>query len=264
MLSSLNGATRIHLTIGDPITQVKSPAAITEGFANRGHNAIMIPLQVKPADIDDFFRLARKLPNLDGMIVTVPHKPAAFRYCKTTTERARLLEVCNVMRREADGSWHGDMTDGKGFIDALRIAKFDAKGKSALQVGAGGAGSAVGLALCAEGVRTLALCDIDTAKRDRLIARLTALGYEVTAAETADPSGFDLVVNATPAGMRRDDPMPVDISRLDSRMFVADIITTPALTRLLAAAQAKGCRTQDGYEMFKAQSNFITDFLLGR
>ena len=120
MLPALNGATRIHVTIGDPIAQVKSPAGITQGFAARGHDALMIPLQVKPADVEDFFKLAKKLPTLDGIVITVPHKPFAFRHCDTTSERARVLEVCNVMRRERDGRWIGDMTDGGGFIAALR------------------------------------------------------------------------------------------------------------------------------------------------
>ena len=120
MLASLNGATRIHVTIGDPIAQVKSPAGITQGFTRAAHDAIMIPLQVKPADVEDFFRLAKKLPNLDGIVITVPHKPVAFRHCDTTSERARVLEVCNVMRREKDGRWTGDMTDGGGFVAALK------------------------------------------------------------------------------------------------------------------------------------------------
>ena len=68
---------------------MKSPAGITQGFAARGHDAIMIPLQVKPADIEDFFRLAKKLPNLDGIVITVPHKPFAFRHCDTTSANAR-------------------------------------------------------------------------------------------------------------------------------------------------------------------------------
>ena len=67
---TLDGATRIVAIIGDPIAQVKSPAGITQGFASRGHDAIMIPLQVKPADIEAFFRLAKKLPNLDGIEAT--------------------------------------------------------------------------------------------------------------------------------------------------------------------------------------------------
>ena len=190
MLPALNGATRIHVTIGDPIAQVKSPAGITQGFASRGKDAIMIPLQVKPADVEDFFRLAKKLPNLDGIVITVPHKPVAFRHCDTTTERARVLEVCNVMRRDQDGRWHGDMTDGGGFIAALKRSGFDPKAKRALQVGAGGAGSALALSLCMEGVSALSLCDTDTAKRDALIARLARHGHRVTAADKADPTGL--------------------------------------------------------------------------
>jgi shikimate dehydrogenase len=263
MLPSLNGATRIHVTIGDPIAQVKSPAGVTQGFHARGHDAIMIPLQVKGADIDDFFHLAKKLPNLDGIIITVPHKPVAFRHCDETSERSRVLEVCNVMRRGADGRWIGDMTDGGGLVDALKRNAFDPKGKRALQVGAGGAGSAIALALSTEGA-SVTLVDFDTTKRDALIARLARHGHAVAAADTADPSGFDLVVNATPAGMRPDDALPADASKLSANQFIADIITMPVVTPLLAAAQQKGCRTQTGVEMFNAQVDFICEFLLGK
>src|SRR5690349_2736631 len=212
MLPSLNGATRIHVTIGDPIAQVKSPAGVTQEFAARGADAIMIPLQVKPADIEDFFKLAKKLPNLDGIIITVPHKPVAFRHCDTTSERSRVLEVVNVMRRGADGRWSGDMTDGGGFVAALKRNGFGLNGKRALQVGAGGAGSAIALALAMEGA-SVTLVDLDIAKRNALIARLARHGHAVTAVDKPDPSGFDLIVNATPAGMKPGDPLPVEASR---------------------------------------------------
>jgi shikimate dehydrogenase len=263
MLASLNGATRIHVTIGDPIAQVKSPAGVTQGFAARGADAIMIPLQVKPADVEDFFRLAKKLPNLDGIIITVPHKPVAFRHCDLTSERSRVLEVANVMRRGADNRWSGDMTDGGGFIAALKRNGFDPKGKRALQVGAGGAGSAIALSLTMEGA-SVTLVDLDTAKRDALIAKLSRHGHKVAPAGNADPHGFDLVVNATPAGMKPGDPLPVDASKLSAGQFVADVITIPAITPLLEAAKAKGCRTQTGVEMFNAQVDFICEFLLGK
>ena len=263
MPASLNGATRIHVTIGDPIAQVKSPAGVTQGFAARGADAIMIPLQVKSADVEDFFRLAKRLPTLDGIIITVPHKPVAFRHCDETTARAKVLEVCNVMRRTSDDRWTGDMTDGGGFIAALKRNSFDPKGKRALQVGAGGAGSALALSLTMEGA-SVTLVDLDTAKRDALIARLGKHRHQVVATETPDPSGFDLVVNATPAGMTEGDPLPVDVSKLSAPQFVADVITIPAMTPLLEAAKAKGCRTQTGVEMFNAQVDFISELLLGK
>ena len=263
MLNGLNGATRIHVTIGDPIAQVKSPAGITQGFEMRGHDAVMIPLRVKPADVEDFFALAKKLPTLDGIVITVPHKPVAFRHCDALSERAKVLEVCNVMRREKDGSWRGDMTDGGGFVDALKRNDFNPKGKRALQVGAGGAGSAIALALAMEGV-SVTLADLDTAKRDALIARLGCHGHQITPVDKPDPAGFDLIVNATPAGMKAGDPLPIDASRIDSKQFVADVITMPMITPLLQAALQKGCHIQNGVQMFEAQVDFITEYLMGR
>jgi shikimate dehydrogenase len=155
------------------------------------------------------------------------------------------------------------MTDGGGFIDALKRNNFDPNGKRALQVGAGGAGSALALSLTMEGA-SVTLCDLDTEKRDALIARLGKHGHKVAATDKADPTGFELVVNATPAGMKAGDPLPVDASKLSAGQFVADVITIPAVTPLLEAAKAKGCRTQTGVEMFNAQVDFLSAFLLGK
>jgi len=260
----LSGKTRIHVTIGDPIAQVKSPSGMTEGFGKRNVDAIMIPLQVKPADIDNFFRLAKNLPTLDSIVITVPHKPVAFRFCETTTERARVLEMCNCMRRQPDGRWHGDMTDGGGFTDALKRSGFDVTGKRVLQIGTGGAGTAIALSLKMGGASEVAVCDIDTAKRDAMIAKLGRHGHKITATDKNDPSGFDLIINATPMGMKDGDPSPVDVSKLTGNMFVADIVTLPLVTPLLAAAQAKGCKTQNGLDMYNAQGDFLTDFVLGK
>src|SRR6476659_4361730 len=160
------------------------------------------------------------------------------------------------MRRGADNRWSGDMTDGGGFVSALKRNGFDPKGKRALQVGAGGAGSAIALSLTMEGA-SVTLADLDTKKRDALIARLGRHGHKVAATEKADPAGFDLVVNATPAGMKPGDPLPADAARLEPTVFVADIITMPLVTPLLEAAKARGCRTQTGGEMFNAQVDFI-------
>ena len=111
----------------------------------------------------------------------------------------------------------------------------------------------------------MTLVDVDTAKRDALIARLGKSRPQGRGRRMqADPSGFDLVVNATPAGMKDGDPLPVDASKLSAGQFVADIITMPAMTPLLEAAKAKGCRTQTGVEMFNAQVDFISEFLLGK
>jgi shikimate dehydrogenase len=111
---------------------------------------------------------------------------------------------------------------------------------------------------------SVTLADLDTAKRDALIARLGRHGHKVTPADKPDPANFDLVVNATPAGMKAGDPLPVDASRIAPGTFVADIITMPVITPLLEAAKARGCAIQNGVQMFEAQVDFITEFLMGR
>ena len=92
-------------------------------------------------------RWQRRLKNLDGIVVTIPHKFACYQACASATERAHFLRTVNLMRRRADGSWHGDMVDGLGFVGAARAKGIDPRGMRALLVGAGGAGSAIALAL---------------------------------------------------------------------------------------------------------------------
>jgi shikimate dehydrogenase len=258
-----NGATRLHLILGDPIAQVKAPGGISGGFAARGANALLLPAHVAATDLDAFVAGVTRMRNLDGLTVTVPHKFAMYRHCTTATERARTLESVNVLRRTREGGWHGDMLDGIGMVGGIREAGFDPAGRRALLVGAGGAGSAIALALVEAGVSALALHDADAARRDRLLRTLAGRGPATLGAGSPDPSGFDLVVNATPAGMREGDPLPVLADRLEAGMFVADVVTAPEVTPLLQAARARGCGTQTGVGMFRAQQELILEFLLG-
>jgi shikimate dehydrogenase len=257
-----DGATRLFLIIGDPIAQAKSPGALTRALSARGRNAMLLPAHVTAAELDAFMAGVALAQNLDGIVVTVPHKFAAFRHCATTTERARFLGAVNVMRR-GEGGWHGDMLDGVGLLGALRAAGFDPAGRRALLVGAGGAGTAIALALVEAGVAGLAIHDVDAARRDALLRRLDGRGRLALRAAGPDPRGHDLVVNATPLGMREDDPLPVPAALLEPGIFVADVVPTPEVTPLLQAARARGCRTQTGGAMYRAQQELLADFLLG-
>jgi shikimate dehydrogenase len=194
--------------------------------------------------------------------VTVPHKFACYRLCRSATDRARFLEAVNVMRRRPDGGWNGEMLDGVGFIGALRAQAYDPSDKRALLIGAGGAGSAIALALLEAGVRELAIHDEDASRRGRLIERLNARGKPSAFQGSSDPTGFDLVANATPAGMKPGDKLPVDISRLAPWTFVGCVITAPAVSPLIEAARRVGCPTSTGTEMYQALQGAMVDFLL--
>lgn len=263
MTTLLDGATRVHFIVGDPIAQVKSPAGVTQAFNDKGHNAICIPARVPPADLPAWTQGVSLAKNVDGIIVTVPHKFACFDLCATTSERASFLKTVNTMRRNPDGTWYGDMFDGLGFVSAMQDNGCQPAGKKALLVGAGGAGSAIAHSLVMAGVSELAIHDEDTVRRTTLANRLSGLGKCSVMHGTADPSGFDIVINATPIGMKASDPYPLEVGQITGTMFVGCVITQPAITPLIAAARAQGCATMTGAHMFGRVRDLMVDFLLG-
>ncbi len=264
MPDRLDGTTRIHYIVGDPIAQVKSPSEVTRALAARGHNAIVVPAHVSPPHLVTWLAGVSLAHNVDSVIVTVPHKFACFGLCATTSDHAAFLQTVNTMRRRPGGGWHGDMFDGQGLVAALRDKGFEPRGKAALLAGAGGAGSAIAHALVLAGVSRLAVHDLDARRRQVLVDRLGALGHGPVTHGSADPAGFDLVVNATPAGMQAGDPYPVDVSRLRPGTLAACAITAPAVSPFIEAARARGCGSLTGIEMFDRVKDLIVEFLIDR
>ena len=259
---TVDGATRVYPIIGDPIAQVKSPAGMTGAFAEAGRNAVVVPIHTAPGDVDDFIASCTRTKNIDGIIVTIPHKFAALEHCATATERARIIGSINVLRRNPDGTWHGENFDGLGMLGGIRAQGGEPAGKKTMLVGAGGAGMAIAQGLLDAGVSELAIHDVDATRRDRLIERMRAHYGEKARVGSDDPTDFELVVNATPMGMRPEDPLPVQIDRLSPETFVGCVITAPAVSPWVAAARAKGCRGSVGIDMYTAEQALMIDFFL--
>ncbi|MBC8718674.1 shikimate dehydrogenase [Ochrobactrum sp. Marseille-Q0166] len=258
----LDGATRIYPIIGDPIAQVKSPAGMTNAFAERGHNAMVVPAQISVDHVDDYIQTCGRTKNVDGIIATIPHKFAALEHCSTATERARICGSINVLRRNADGTWHGDNFDGLGMVAALRAQGAEPTGQKTLLVGAGGAGIAIAQALLEAGVSELAVHDADMVRRDHLVARMREFYGERVRAGSDNPAGCGLVVNATPMGMRPEHPFPVQVEHLSPDTFVGCAITSPAVSPWVAVARAKGCKGCVGIDMYKAVQQMMIEFFL--
>lgn len=257
---TLNGSTRVYYVVGDPIAQVKSPEGMTSAFQANGLNAVCVPAHVAPADLAAWMQGVRACQNVDGIMVTVPHKIAFAQLCDSVSETARFLNTVNVVKRTADG-WHGDMFDGRAQVEALLKNGAVLSGKKAILAGAGGAGTAIAYALVEAGVAELAISETDGARRDALIERLNGLGKAKVYAGSSDPSGFDVVVNATPMGMKAGDPLPFDGDKLTAQMFVGDVVTYPD-TAWLQKAQAQGCKTSSGLDMFAAVRDLMANFLM--
>jgi shikimate dehydrogenase len=262
MLSSYSGATRVYPIVGDPIAQVKAPFGVTAAFEARGADAICVPFQVRVADFAAFMSTMLKSLNVDGVIITVPHKFAAFDVCDRLSDRARFLRSVNTIRKAADGAFVGDMFDGLGFVEACRARGASFAGKRALLVGVGGAGTAIAHAIATRGVSHLSIYDQNHERRDGLALKLQQASFNVEAVDRPDPGGFGIVCNATPLGMRAGDPLPFDVSRVDTGAFVGDVVTKPEITPLIAAARARGLGTSTGVDMFAKVRDLMVDFLL--
>jgi shikimate dehydrogenase len=258
----VNGTTRIFAILGDPIAQVKSPAQVTASLRSRSRNAILVPYHVTSNDFDRVVPALKAIRNLDGLVITVPHKFAAFRHCTNTTERAAFLQAVNVMRRSPSNEWEGDMCDGQGFVDAILEKGGVLAGKRALLLGAGGAGTAIGYALLEAGIEGLSIHDIDQARQDELVGRLRSRFGDRVAFGAPDPYTFDVLANATPAGMEDLHKSPVDLDRLRPATIVGDVVTAADETALIRAASSKGCIFSTGHDMYRALQEKMVDFLL--
>ena len=261
-LESPSGETRLFPILGSPVAYTKSPQRLTRGFASRGANAVCIPMEVPEGSLDAVMVALTCTRNVDGLLVTMPHKAAAFAYCATASPVARLLGCVSVMRRTDDGAWHGDMLDGQAFVRAQGDGGAIHRGARALLVGAGSAGSAIAFALLEAGVRELAVFDSDGARASRLLVLLAGVGHGRVHAGSPDPTGFDIVCNATPLGMGHADPLLVLPRLLKPTMFVGDVVAGHGVTPLIQAARDCGCRTSDGVAMVEAAQEAMLDFFL--
>ena len=258
----ITGSTRIYGIVADPVAQVKTPQTMHKVFERRGTDGVLVPIHVPPAGLGDLVQALRSMKNFGGMVVTVPHKTSMVGFCDVVTPEARAVGAVNIVRRESDGTLAGDILDGKGFVEGLSQKGFKLEGLTVLLCGAGGAARAIAFALAQAGIRKLSIHNRTQATAQQILDGVKTL-YPALQTElgSEDPSGFDLVVNATSLGMRAEDRLPLDASRLVPTQVVAEIIMTPKLTSLLECAQAKGCRIQYGLPMLECQIEMMADFM---
>ncbi|MFI4901804.1 MAG: shikimate dehydrogenase family protein [Burkholderiales bacterium] len=250
----IRGTTSIIAHFGDPIAPVKAPMIYNPWFEKRGVDAVVVPMGVTTADYAAVLSGVFRLLNIRGALVTMPHKVSTVDHLAEASVAVQIAGSCNAVVRRADGTLAGDLFDGAGFTRAARARGVAIAGRSALVVGTGGVGRAIAAALAAEGAARLRLYDLDVASAAALAVRI-ARHYPQIAIETGtrDPAGMDIVVNATPLGMRADDPLPIDVDRLAASTFVGEVVMKEQLTPLLKAARARGCATQAGTDMLFEQ-----------
>jgi shikimate dehydrogenase len=246
----IDGHTEVLAHLGYPTHSFKAPMIYNPYFESIGVNAVVVPMGCRPETFPQVLRSLFTLENIRGALITMPHKVSVVGLLDEVTPKVRVAGACNAVKRTADGRLVGDMFDGEGFVRGLQRKGLELRGARALVVGCGGVGSAIAASLAGAGIGAIALYDVQPAAAETLAQRLKTHypAIEVTTGVN-DPAGMALVVNATPLGMNANDPVPLDVSRLERDTFVGEVVMKSEVTPLLAAAQSRGCRVQVGTDM---------------
>ncbi len=246
----ISGKTTLIAHIGYPTEAFKAPMIYNPYFEQAGIDAVVVPMGVKAEDYAAFLRPLFQLTNIRGALVTMPHKVTTVALLDQVTPTVKIAGSCNAILKRPDGSLLGDMFDGAGFVRGIERKGRPLAGTRALVVGAGGVGSAIAASLAAAGIASIGLYDANPAAAEALGARLGE-HYPKLAVTTGskDPAEYDVVVNATPLGMKEGGPMPMDVSRISSGTFVGEVVMKQEFTPFLRAAKEKGCPVQVGTDM---------------
>lgn len=252
---SSNETTSVLAIIGDPVKQAKSPATFADYFTLHGIDAVMVPLHVSEKDFLPVLEGLRAVKNFAGAVITIPHKYHACRAAYTRGPMAIKTGTANVLTPIGKNRWSAEMLDGIGLINALEKRSIAIRGLRTLLIGAGGAGTAIGVALEQLGqVASIAITDPDRTRAENLLAKLQHA--EITG---PDPAGYQLVINASPIGMGSNES-PADATRITAGTIVCDAIMEPPKTRFLQIAEQRGCTIVEGREMLLGQVEDVVRF----
>lgn len=256
-----NMAKQIYGIIGHPVTHSLSPAMHNAAFRELGIDAEYLLYDVEPEKLEAFLGdMAHG--NISGLNITIPHKIRAREYLErkgSLDNNAKKLGAVNTIK--IDGSaLIGFNTDGPGFYRSLvEDLKFEPEGRSVFVLGAGGAAKAIVMYL-GNGPKNISVFDIDKEKTGELKAHYKKYFDEKKLSILADDAQLkdalaasDLLVNATPIGMKETDPSPVDKEFLKAGMYVYDLVYNRPLTQLVKDANARKAHAVTGLGMLLYQ-----------
>lgn len=244
----ITGMSRVFAVLGDPIAHSLSPIMHNSWMAQASADAVYVALKVKEESFASFAGFG-----LAGANVTAPFKAAALHAAQCLSQDAQALGAVNTLWRRPDGQWQGDNTDAEGFVMGLDQARpgWRAACRSALILGAGGAGRAIALGLARAGIARILLTNRNA---ERALAAAEAVKAEALpwAQAASAARDVDLLINATGFETPWEILAPIVAAALPGAT-ACDVIYRPLITPFLAAAQHKGMITIDGLFMLAGQ-----------
>lgn len=264
----ISGKTKIYGIFGHPVEHTFSPGMHNSAFDKLKMDACYVPFPVHPDQLADAVRAIMPL-HLNGLNITVPHKERIIPFLDALSEEAKLIGAVNTIEIRESGLT-GHNTDGRGFLRSLREqARFDPKGKKFLFIGSGGAARAVGFSLALAGASTIRFRDLDQRKaealardiRDKTGADVLSIAREALPAAAVEA---DCIINATPLGLKKNDPLPLDAELIEDRHLVCDLVYNPPMTPLLKAAKRRQAGILPGLGMLLYQGVIAFEIWTGK
>jgi len=257
---TITAQTQLCGLLGNPVDHSLSPAIHNAAFEKLGLNFAYLAFPVK--DLENAIRGIRALGHIRGFSVTIPHKVSIMPLLDSIETTAKHIGSVNTIIKD-HGTLVGSNTDASGALQALRQGGVDLSGQRVVLLGSGGAARAIAFGLCVEGtIEHLTVLGIDDKERSTLTTDLrTKTGMAITdhplnaAILGSALVDADLLIHATPIGMHpKIEHSCVPKELLHPGLTVMDIVYNPLNTQLLQDAQAAGCRTIQGIEMFLHQA----------
>ena len=238
----ITGSSRVFVVVGNPVSHSLSPAMQNAAFRALGLPAVYVPLQCCAAD----------LPHLLGAIaraggggnITVPHKELAARSVDVCRELGEIVEACNTFWSE-DGATIGDNTDVPGLLEALH--QLGISNEPWFVVGTGGGARAAVVAAAEHGV-PVAIQSRDRARQQRFESWVASRGVPL-----AEPAACGVIINATPLGLKPNDPLPTNLDEFPRATVAFDMVYARGGTTWIRSVQSRVRRSGDGRAMLVAQ-----------
>jgi shikimate dehydrogenase len=256
----INTQTQLCGLLGNPVDHSLSPAIHNAAFRQLGLNFVYLAFPVQ--DLEGAIRGLRALGHIRGLSVTIPHKVTILPLLDSVDTTAKHIGSVNTIVKDG-GMLVGSNTDASGALQALRQGGVETTGQRVVILGSGGAARAIAFALGVEGkIEHLTLLGVYDQERTTLANDLKAktpifLHDDSLTPETLQSAlaQAQLLIHCTPIGMHpKVDESCVPKHLLHRDLTVMDIVYNPLNTRLLQNAQAAGCRTIQGINMFLYQA----------
>jgi shikimate dehydrogenase len=241
---TISGSTAITGIFGYPVSHSLSPVMHNAAFKALGIDYCYVAFPVHPDFLGNAVEGIKAL-SLCGVNITIPHKEKVIPLLEKIDAEASFIGAVNTIVNSG-GILTGFNTDGRGFMHSLSESGITVKDREVLIIGAGGAARAISYYAGQEAKR-LSIYNRTREKALKLSNDLKPMFGNVSAVDLSDLEKYDVIINTTPLGLKKTDPLPFDASRLGPSQAVCDIIyrQTPILDR----ASRKGCKTLDGRGM---------------